>query len=310
MSPQVALHHLPCTHASTPFRMAYWQWGDAHAAHVLLCVHGLSRQGRDFDVLAQTLLRDASERGLPPLRIVCPDMPGRGQSQWLADPRAYQVPVYVAAVLQLMQHLNQQAPIARFDWLGTSMGGLIGMALAAVAATPAWPLQVPLSHLVLNDVGPAVSPVGLERIGQYIGQTGQYTTIEEAAQAMLKNATSFGAHTPEQWLALCRPMLHPHPQGGWRLHYDPAIGEVFRTSTPEMMAQAEEALWHAYDAISAQTLLLRGAQSDLLTPETARAMQQRGPRAQLVEVAGVGHAPTLVTQEQIRPVSAFLLGEA
>ena len=310
MLSQPCLHHLTCTHASTPFRMAYWQWGDAAAGHVLVCVHGLSRQGRDFDVLAQTLLHDAAALGLPALRIVCPDMPGRGQSQWLADPRAYQVPVYVVAMLQLMHHLNQQAPIKRFDWLGTSMGGLIGLALAPVSTTPAWPLQVPLSRLVLNDVGPAISRVGLERIGQYIGQTGQYASVEEAAQALLKNSTSFGAHTPEQWLALCRPMLQPHPQGGWRLHYDPAIGEVFRTSTPEMLAQSETLLWQAYDAITAPTLLLRGAQSDLLTPETAQAMQQRGPHAQLVEFAGVGHAPTLVTQAQIRPVSAFLLGAA
>lgn len=280
--------------------MAYWQWGNPTAAHVVVCVHGLSRQGRDFDVLAQALVARAGGA----LRVVCPDVAGRGQSEWLKDPMGYQVPHYAADMLALIAQLHAQAPVKTLDWVGTSMGGLIGL---AVCGQPGLPLPVPVRRLVLNDVGPVIEWQALVRIGTYLGQTGRFASVQQAADAMWAISSSFGPHTPAQWLALSEPMVRPHPEGGVTLHYDPAIAMPFRTVTAESAAQGEAALWQLYDAVTAQTLLLRGADSDLLSPATAQAMTQRGPRARLVEFAGVGHAPTLVATDQVTAVQGFLL---
>jgi pimeloyl-ACP methyl ester carboxylesterase len=283
-------------------RMAYWEWnatGNAHHPHVVVCVHGLSRQGRDFDVLARRLSAHA--------RVICPDVAGRGQSDWLADPQGYQVPLYAADMLALLAQLHAQAPIATLDWVGTSMGGLIGM---GVAGQPGLPLPVPVRRLVLNDVGPSIAWQALQRIGQYLGQPVHFDSVEQAADALWAISSSFGPHTREQWLALSRPMLCALPQGGFGLHYDPAIAVPFRALTEEAASAGEALLWQLYDHIGARTLLLRGADSDLLTRATAEAMAQRGPRARLVEFAGVGHAPTLVAEDQVAAVEGFLLEAA
>ncbi len=290
------LNYVSCPDASGGHRMAYWQWGRADAPHVVLCVHGLSRQGRDFDVLAQALIA----RGGDGLRVVCPDVVGRGQSDWLQDPKGYQVPAYAADMAVLLQALQP----AMLDWVGTSMGGLIGLVLAGQAGLP-----FPVRRLVLNDVGPTISWTAIERIGAYLGAPLRFDSVEQAADALRLISTGFGPHTREQWLALTRPMLKPAPEGDGRLmlHYDPAIAIPFRALTPETSAQGEVLLWQLYDAIRARTLLLRGADSDLFSRETAQSMTQRGPRAQLVEFPGVGHAPTLVAEDQVRVVGDFLL---
>jgi pimeloyl-ACP methyl ester carboxylesterase len=281
-------------------RLSYWQWGAPDAAHAVVCVHGLTRQGRDFDVLAQALLAAADG----PLRVICPDMAGRGASDRLSDPHLYQVPTYVADSLQLLAHLHREAPLTILDWVGTSMGGLIGMVLCG---TPDLPLPVPVRRLVINDIGPTMDWQALQRIGAYVGQAGRFETEEQAAQVLAQLSVGFGPHTPEQWMALSRPMLRALPEGGYTLHYDPAIGLPFRAVTEEDARKGEAALWQAWDHITAQTLLLRGAQSDLLSTTTAQAMTQRGPRARLLEFPGVGHAPTLVSPQQHEPVIAFLL---
>lgn len=288
--------------------MAYWQWGDAGAGHVVLCVHGLTRQGRDFDAFARGLLADAGRRGTPGgLRIVCPDVVGRGRSDWLKHPMGYQIPAYAADMLALAGHLHGQAPITTLDWVGTSMGGLIGI---VVAGQPAGVLPVPVRRLVLNDVGPALEWAAIQRIGAYLGKAGHFDSLQQAADAMWAISSSFGPHTPEEWLELSRHMLTAVDDtagGKLRLHYDPAIGEPFRAGTEDSTRQGEAVLWQLYDNISARTLVVRGADSDLLSPATAAAMQQRGPRAALAEFAGVGHAPTLVANDQIAAVAGFLL---
>ncbi len=299
-----SLHHVFCADESGGHRMAYWQWGQADSPHVVLCVHGLTRQGRDFDVLAQTLCEQA--RGN--IRVICPDVVGRGESDWLKDPMGYQVPAYAADMLALSGQLHAESPITTLDWLGTSMGGLIGM---VVCGQPQLPLPVPVRRLVLNDVGPALEWQAIVRIGAYLGQAGHFDTVQEAADAMWTISQSFGPHTPEQWLALSRPMLRPvtdTSESPVRLHYDPAIAVPFGLATKESALQGEAMLWQLYDNITAETLLVRGALSDLLSPETARAMTARGPHARLVEFAEVGHAPTFVARDQIAAVSAFLLG--
>ena len=298
------LFYVNCPDAAGVHRMAYWQWGKADSPHVVVCVHGLSRQGRDFDTLAQALL-DKAAGSAQGVRIVCPDVAGRGESDWLKDPMGYQVPAYAADMLALLKQLNEQAPIAELDWVGTSMGGLIGM---VICGQPGLPLPVPVRRLVLNDVGPAIQWQAIVRIGAYLGQSGQFGSVQEAADAMWAISTGFGPHTPEQWLALSRHMVRPAEAGSMlRLHYDPNIAVPFRMATEESTLQGQAALWKLYDNIRAQTLLLRGRNSDLLSPDTAQAMTTRGPRARLVEFEGVGHAPTLIAPAQLEAVTGFLL---
>jgi pimeloyl-ACP methyl ester carboxylesterase len=290
-------------------QMAYWQWGDATAGHVVLCVHGLTRQGRDFDTLARALCERAQAAGVP-LRVVCPDVVGRGQSDWLKDPAGYQIPFYAADMLCLLAQLHAQAPVQSLDWVGTSMGGLIGMALCGHSEAPS---PQPVRKLVLNDVGPTLEWLALQRIGAYLGKSGEFDNLQQAADAMWAISSSFGPHTPEQWLALCRHMVKPvdgdaGQSAKLKLHYDPSIALAFGSATEAATQQAQAVLWHLYDHISAETLLLRGASSDLLSPATAQAMMQRGPRARLVEFQGVGHAPTLVAGDQLAVVADFLLG--
>lgn len=294
------LNYVSCADAAGGHRMAYWQWGDAAAARTIVCAHGLSRQGRDYDVLVQALLA----RSPAPLRIVCPDVVGRGRSDALKDPMGYGIPTYVGDMVQLLGQLHAQAPIATLDWLGTSMGGLIGM---GITGTPGLPLPVPVRRLVLVDVGPMIQWQALQRIGTYLGQTGRFENVQQAADAMWQISTSFGPHTPEQWLALSQAMVKAHPEGGVTLHYDPAIAVPFRALTEQDAVQGQAALWQLYDAIRAETLLVRGAQSDLLSAATAQEMTRRGPRARLIEFAGVGHAPTLIADDQVEAVASFLL---
>ena len=302
-----SLNYVSCPDAADGHRMAYWQWGQPDSPHVVLCVHGLTRQGRDFDVLAQALSARAAQSSSAGIRVICPDVAGRGESDWLRDPSGYQVPAYAADMLSLLAHLHAQSPIATLDWIGTSMGGLIGM---VVCGQPGLPLPVPVRRLVLNDVGPALQWQAIQRIGAYLGQAGHFNTVQEAADAMWTISQSFGPHTPEQWMALSQPMLRPVSpavDSPLRLHYDPAIAGPFKLTTQEGAQQGEAMLWQLYDSIQAKTLVVRGAQSDLLSPETAHAMTERGPRAKLVEFEGVGHAPTLIAKDQIAAVAGFLL---
>jgi pimeloyl-ACP methyl ester carboxylesterase len=290
------LNFVSCPDAGLGHRMAYWQWGDANAAHTVVCVHGLTRQGRDFDVLAQALL----DRATAPLRVVCPDVAGRGMSDWLTDPAGYAIPSYVGDMLALLAQLKPHT----LDWVGTSMGGLIGIGVCAHAQA----VGATVRRLVLNDVGPVLEWQSLLRIGTYLGKSMHFDSLQQAADALAVIASSFGPHTPAQWLELSRHMVKPDPAGGVQLHYDPAMALPFQQITQELALQGEAAIWDLYDAITAQTLLVRGADSDLLSPETASSMTQRGPKARLLEFAGVGHAPTFVADDQVDAVASFLLG--
>jgi len=290
-SAQPTLHHVQCLDSRGLHRMAYWQWdqqGDLAHPRTLVCVHGLSRQGRDFDTLA----RDLSSH----YRVICPDVVGRGRSDRLADPMGYAIPAYVADMVTLVARLDVQ----ELDWVGTSMGGLIGLGLAGLPGSP-------VRKLVLNDVGPSIEPSAIARIAGYLGQPVTWQTVEEAAAALRSISQGFGPHTAEQWLELTRPQLVPAPGGGFMSHYDPAIAVPVRAMTPEMAKAGEAMLWQGYERVRSPTLLIRGADSDLLSPATARAMTERGPKARLVEFAGVGHAPTLVAPDQRAAVRGFLL---
>jgi pimeloyl-ACP methyl ester carboxylesterase len=303
------LNYLECDHAGTQpgiHRMAYWSWGSSHHSHVVVCVHGLSRQGLDFDVLAQRLVGEDGQR----CRVVSVDVAGRGQSDWFADPALYQVPQYAADLVTLLMALKGQGA-QTIDWIGTSMGGLIGIAVAAQTAINPQLKMLKLRKLILNDVGPVVEWSALQRISTYIGANRRFAGEEDAMEYLWGLSRSFGPHTPEQWRALSLPMIRQEEGDKstlFKLHYDPAIAVAVKATTPETAAAGQAMLWQLYDAIENDTLLIRGKDSDLISVETAKQMQSRGPKAKLVEFAGVGHAPTLVQADQTQAVEDFLFG--
>jgi pimeloyl-ACP methyl ester carboxylesterase len=280
-------------------RMAYWSWGDPSNVRTLVCVHGLSRQGRDFDTLARALSDT--------YHVVCPDVVGRGHSDWLADPKQYQLFTYASDMVMLTQSLRAAKGVEgalEIDWVGTSMGGLIGLGFSSV---PPEASGAKLRRMVLNDVGPRLKAEALARIGEYLGQPLRFATEQEAVDYLWSISTTFGPHTPEQWRELSLPLLRPAPEGqGFTLHYDLAIAEPFKAISADAATSGEAMVWQVYDQLTCQVLITRGQDSDLLDADTAREMTQRGPKAQLVEFAGVGHAPTLIAPDQVAAVEGFL----
>jgi len=276
-----------CLSPSGVHRMAYVEWGAPDNPNVLICVHGLTRVGRDFDRLARAL----SDR----YRVVCPDVVGRGRSDWLRDPGSYVLPQYVADMVTLIARLG----IESVHWLGTSMGGLIGLTLAGQPGSP-------IRRLVLNDVGPKVNPEALARIGDYVGKPMRFSSVEQAVDYITLISLGFGLRDREEWREITQSVLKPDGDG-FTLHYDLRLALPIKAMTPEIAAASEAALWKFYDQIQCPTLLIRGANSDLLSHETATAMTQRGPRASLVEFAAIGHAPMLFDPTQIATVRDFLL---
>lgn len=309
---QPRLDYVTCASPAGLHRMAYWEWGDPSNRDVLVCVHGLTRTGRDFDELARRLC----ER----YRVVCPDVVGRGASDWLVNPAFYTIPQYVSDMVTLLARLRP----GRLLWTGTSMGGLIGLALSGSAAmaramraggayTGGHPQAlsenggIRFDRLVLNDVGPRLETVALRRIGEYVGEPREYASFAEAVRGMREVSASFGSHTDEQWETLARHVYRER-DGRWIKHYDLGLAAPMAAQTPEVYEAGERLLWQAYDALDCPVLIVRGAESDLLSAATVAEMQSRNPRAQAFEFPEVGHAPTLMTCEQLDPVAAFLLG--
>jgi pimeloyl-ACP methyl ester carboxylesterase len=262
-------------------RVVYFEWGDPANDRVAVCVHGVGRNGRDFDVLAEALA--------PTHRVLAVDMPGRGESDWLADPNDYIFPTYLTTLTALIARSGAET----VDWIGTSMGGLLGIVMAAQP-------QNPIRKLVVNDVGPTVEPAAIERIRSYFGTDPTFASFAEIEQYVRTISAPFGRLTDAQWEHMTRTNVRQRPDGRWGIAYDPGIAVPFR-STP-----APPNLWPVWDAIRAPTLVLRGAQSDLLSATTAAEMTQRGPRPALIEFPDVGHAPMLLSTEQIEPVLRFL----
>jgi pimeloyl-ACP methyl ester carboxylesterase len=282
-----------CSSSAGLHRMAYKEWGDPGNTRVLVCVHGVTRVSDDFDHLARALCGH--------YRVVCPDVAGRGRSDPLRDPSLYTVPQYVSDMVTLVARATANSEDGAVDWFGTSMGGLIGMVLASLDGTP-------IRKLVLNDIGPVLDPAAMARIGEYIGQDVRFPSFEEGAAFVREVSLSFGPHTDDEWRKLAADVLRQAPDGSWVRHYDLALAQPFRAMTPEAAKGFEAALWDAYDRIGCPTLLVRGEESDLLSHETARQMAARGPRPKLVEVPGVGHAPTFVRDDQIAIAREFLIG--
>jgi pimeloyl-ACP methyl ester carboxylesterase len=262
-------------------RLAFTAWGPAAAPRVVVCAHGLTRNARDFDALAERLARRA--------RVLCFDVVGRGRSDWHPDPRRYQVPAYAEELRLAMLRLGLEA----VDWVGTSMGGLIGIIIAAAEGTP-------IRRLVLNDIGPYVARATLEPIKLYLGLDLRFRDLDEVERHLRQIHAGFGTLSDAQWRHLARHSVRATPEG-LRLHYDPAI------RVPFMEWSLEDAdLWPHYERIRCPTLVVRGADSPILDPATAQAMTERGPRAKLVTFAGCAHAPALMAAEQTEAVAGWL----
>lgn len=277
------LGSLRCLSTGGFHRMAYTEWGAERSERTLICVHGLGRNGRDFDVIAAAL----AEEGW---RVVCPDVVGRGKSGRLVDPRRYALPQYLADMTALIARLE----VETVDWLGTSMGGLIGMQLAAFADTP-------IDRLILNDVGPFLPKAALERIGSYVGENPHFPDRTAAEAWLRKTYAPFGRLSDAQWAHLAEHSFVPAPEGGLALHYDPGIAVSFQ-ETPIRDVE----LWSVWDQIRRPTLVLRGAESDLLTEATANEMTQRGPKPLVLTFPDCGHAPALMDRDQIQAVKGWL----
>ncbi len=260
--------------------LAYLDWGDPGAPRTVICVHGLTRNAHDFDALAEAL----AARGC---RVLAVDIAGRGRSGWLNDPAQYAVPVYAAHMAKFLELLG----LSGVDWVGTSMGGLIGMVLAAGE-------HPPMARLVINDIGPFVPVQALQQIQAYLGLDLRFKDLAELEAHLRKIHGSFGPLTDAQWHKLASSSGRELPDG-WRLRYDPAIREVFDAS-------ADVALWELWDHIRVPTFVLRGGESILLTAETVAEMQRRGPPVQAVTFPGVGHAPALMAQDQIDAIVGWL----
>lgn len=263
-------------------RVHYTEWGNPANPRVLICVHGLTRTGRDFDALAQALAAD--------YRVFCPDVVGRGQSDWLAHKGDYGYPLYLSDMAALIARSGAE----RVDWVGTSMGGLIGMFIAAQPGSP-------IRKLVINDVGPFIPKAGLERIAGYVGKPVQFADLDEMERYVRTIAAPFGALTDAQWRHLTVHAARRLDSGGYGFAYDPAIAEPFRSTLEDID------LWPVWEAVRCPVLVLRGAQSDMLTQADTQAMKTRRPGVEVVEFAGIGHAPALLDDAQIAVVRNWLL---
>lgn len=286
-TPDMREADLPCLGKSGFHRMHYVEWGDPDARTVVICVHGLTRCGRDFDTLAGALQ--------PALRVVCPDVVGRGKSEWLRDALDYTYPQYCSDLAALIARVTAGEGVRRVCWVGTSMGGIIGMLLASRPGSP-------IERLVVNDVGIIVPKTALARLAEYVGKDPRFASFAELAAYARTVSAPFGPLTDEQWHHLTRHTARQHADGSWGFSYDPQIGLPFRQSALE-----DVNLLEFWDRITCPTLLIRGAQSDLLPRDVALEMTRRGPRPKLAEFDGIGHAPMLMAADQIAVVRDFLL---
>ena len=277
--------YVQCIDGESTHRMAYHAWGNPRNSKVLLCVHGLTRRGSDFKTLAEAMCKD--------YYVVCPDVVGRGDSDRLSNPMQYAVPQYVADIAQLVKHLG----VSQIDWLGTSMGGLIGMVYAAMPNSP-------IRKMLINDVGPKIEAEAIARLGSYVGQPFSFANRADALNRLNTICASFGEHTPYEWEIYNGPMLIER-NGLWIMHYDPDIAVPFASVNPLMAKAGEMAMWHAFKQIHIPMLIVRGAQSDLLSTATVEQMCKVNAYARSIEIPNVGHAPAFVKKEQIALAQEF-----
>ncbi|HEX2942080.1 MAG TPA: alpha/beta hydrolase [Rhodopila sp.] len=268
------------------YRLAFRHWGNRKAPAVL-CVHGLTRNGHDFDPLAEALSGS--------FRVICPDLPGRGESDRLADPMLYQAQHYVTALTHLLAWIGREVA-----WVGTSLGGLCGMIVAATDGAP-------INRLVLNDIGPFVPAEALRRIRDYMVASGdspimsRFPDLDSVERHLRMVHAPFGPLSDAQWAWLARISARALPNGRFTMHYDPRISEPLRGHEP-----TDVDMWALWERIQVPRMVIRGETSDVLLAETAARMEASGAVAYTVPVTG--HAPALLDPLQIEAIRAFLSG--
>lgn len=274
-----------------PHYIAYTDWGDPQNPHVVICVHGLTRNCRDFDYLARALQPDC--------RVICVDVVGRGQSDWLEHAHDYDYyPLYLSDAISLATHIQAQYQTRiTLDWAGISMGGLIGMFMAIQPDLP-----VSINKLIMSDIGPLIPAAALKRIADYVGKDPRFNSFEEFKQYMKAISVSFGPLTEDQWIHMAIHSAREYADGTYGFRYDPGIAVSF-----QMHEIMDIDLWAQWDSLTAPTLVLRGTESDVLMADTAAQMQVRGAKARIIELPGVGHAPMLMDDNQIKIVRDFVL---
>ncbi len=309
-SKEPRLDYVLCTNPKGWHRLAFWEWGEAKNDHIMLCVHGLTRNGRDFDALAQRF----SDR----YRVICPDMAGRGQSDWFDDPDLYNFAQYVGDIATLIARLQPR----RITWVGTSMGGLVSLSfiymLMQVARGPLAHTQVqaqaaewlcqktlPLDRLVLNDIGPELALEGMKNIASYVDQVPTFKSFEQAKEFARTHWGGFGLETEAQWDAYTRHYFVATEEG-WQAHYDPAIIRAFVRGLKYPMEESQKFLWSVYAGLNIPVLVLRGQHSDLLTESVYQRMLKDQTRAQGHEIARAGHAPSLLFDDELQLIDDFL----
>ena len=296
-------------------RVAYTDWGDADTPHPVICVHGLTRNARDFDWLARTLERDC--------RVVCMDVVGRGQSDWLAQKGDYTFRQYqsdAGALIARITTRRSRSGLSRLlrpratsndsptvDWVGTSMGGLIGMLIAAQPNSP-------IRRLVLNDIGPFIPWAALMRLKGYLGSRTQYASLDEVEGLLRQACAQWGPMRDEQWRHLATHSAQLLEDGGYRWGFDPTVGAATAWGwSPDAKLGNRSLLglelWSVWEAITCPVLVVRGAESEVLQPGTVARMRDRGPPVEVIELPGIGHAPSLMQEEQIEAVRKFLLAK-
>jgi pimeloyl-ACP methyl ester carboxylesterase len=276
-------------------QIAYTEWGRPDNPHIVVCVHGLTRNCRDFDFLAEALEADC--------RVICVDVVGRGQSDWLVSEAGYDnYLLYLSDAIELLKHIRALGSAdIQLDWVGVSMGGLIGMALATQPVLPLT-LPVPVRRLVISDIGPLIPVTALARIGQYLGRAPRFNSLEEFEVYLKKISNPFGPLTEPQWHHLAIHSVREFDDGTYGFRYDPRIAESFKRHLTKDID-----LWEQWDKLHIPTLVLRGMESDLLSAKTAMEMKVRGNRTQIIELSGIGHAPMLISEDQIKIVNDFLM---
>lgn len=264
--------------------LAYTEWGDSANPRVLVCIHSLSRQSRDFDFLAQRLQSH--------YRVICPDVAGRGASDWLHDKLGYNLVNYALHIVHLLQELK----IQRVDWVGSSLGGMIGFVVNSIQPGL-------IQKLVLNDVGPLLPQVALQRIGAYVGLDPRFASPGEALEFFKKNFTPMNIQNETHWQHLLTHSLRPAENGTFRLHYDPGIAEPFKL----IADKGDLELWSLWEDVKCPVLVLHGLKSDILTSAIVQKMKNTHQRTESVEYPDIGHLPSLMEDGQITTVEQWLL---
>lgn len=267
-------------------RIAYTEWGSPDNPNMLLCVHGLTRNSRDFDYLASDLSAD--------FRIICPDIVGRGRSSWLENHDGYDIPYYIADVIALLNKFKPKT----LSWVGTSMGGIIAMGFAMTGAYK-------INKLVLNDIGPFVDHTALRSVAEYVGQAPRFSTLEEAEQYCRQTYQSFGIEHDDDWHYFTKHSFTTDEEGMLVRAFDPAIAKKF-ASTIEGNDAPDINLWPLWESVTCPTLAIHGAYSTILTEKTLEQMKHTGPPLTIFEVPNAGHAPALMDKDQIKHVHRWL----